>query len=539
MGRVWAHVNTIRHYKYNGGNNSAVNMFKDDKFNFWCPIGRIEKATDEAGEPVMRIGGIASTMDKDADGEYLDPTGFDVDPLKKSGMVNWHHQAKNSPSAIIGEPSKVELRPEGLWIESDLYASSPMACEVYELAKTLEHDSKTRRLGYSIEGKVVKRGSNDKNSPLYNKIVKAVITGVAVTHMPKNPHTFVNIIKGQIDADGIDVDAEEEDDNAEERSGKTEKKALTTESGAALMPESVDGQPKKQTFSKSSVMECIFKDIPNITIPNAQGVYTLIKNISVMNKRKSITSEDIEKAYDALGITPKGAKAEGDEEVKKGDDADGQMGEEDETHDDEPRHNAANMKNAKAGKKEESEEETEEDDEGFEQCDKNGAKMKKGKSNDILKAIQSVGDDFKTYIRATAVLVNDLRQKRAEDSKRIAELENIIKGQSDTISEFSDKLERYGNDVPRPKSLRSAVVVDRAFAKAKPEGDIEKGGANRISFTDNPAAVKELLDQASFAKGYDKEYGDALLAFEARPEDGLPSNIIARLKAETGYEVVK
>lgn len=495
-------------------------MFKDDKFSFWCPIGRIEKATDEAGEPVMRIGGIASTMDKDADGEYLDPAGFDVDPLKKSGMVNWHHQAKNSPSAIIGEPSKVELRPEGLWIESDLYASSPMACEVYELAKTLEHDSKTRRLGYSIEGKVIKRGSNDKNSPLYNKIVKAVITGVAVTHMPKNPHTFVNIIKGQIDAD-----VEEEDDNAEERGGKTEKKALTTESGAALMPESVDGQPKKQTFSKSSVMECIFKDIPNITIPNAQGVYTLIKNISVMNKRKSITSEDIEKAYSALGITPE--------------DADGQMGEEDETHDDEPRHNAANMKNAKAGKKEESEEETEEDDEGFEQCDKNGAKMKKGKSNDILKAIQSVGDDFKTYIRATAVLVNDLRQKRAEDSKRIAKLEDIIKGQSDTISEFSDKLERYGNDVPRPKSLRSAVVVDRAFAKAKPEGDIEKGGANRISFTDNPAAVKELLDQASFAKGYDKEYGDALLAFEARPEDGLPSNIIARLKAETGYEVVK
>lgn len=512
-------------------------MFKDDKFNFWCPIGRIEKATDEAGEPVMRIGGIASTMDKDADGEYLDPSGFDVEPLKNSGMVNWHHQAKNSPAAIIGEPSKVELRPEGLWIESDLYASSPMANEVYELAKTLEENSKTRRLGYSIEGKVLKRGSNDKKSPLYNKIVKAVITGVAVTHMPKNPHTFVNIIKGQVDADGIEVELEEEDDNTEERGGKTEKKALTTESGAALVPESVDGQPKK-TFSKSSVMEAIFRDIPNITIPNAHEVYTLIKNISVMNKRKSITSEDIEKAYDALGLTPEG-KASGAEDVQKGDDADGQMGKEDETHDDEPRHNAANMRNAKAGEKEESEEETEDDDEGFEQCDKNGAKMKKGKSNDILKAIQSVGDDFKTYIRATAVLVNDLRQKRAEDSKRIAELENIIKGQSDTISEFSDKLERYGNDVPRPKSLRSAVVVDRAFAKAKPEGDIEKGGANRISFTDNPAAVKELLDQASFAKGYDKEYGDALLAFEARPEDGLPSNIIARLKAETGYEVVK
>lgn len=213
-----------------------------------------------------------------------------------------------------------------------------MANEVYELAKTLEENSKTRRLGYSIEGKVIKRASNDKKSPLYNKIVKAVITGVAVTHMPKNPHTFVNIIKGQVDADGIEVDLEEEDDNAEERGGKTEKKALTTESGAALMPESVDGQPKK-TFSKSSVMECIFRDIPNITIPNAQELYTLIKNISVMNKRKSITSEDIEKAYDALGLAPE-KKADNVEDVQKGDDADGQMGKEDETHDDEPRHNA-------------------------------------------------------------------------------------------------------------------------------------------------------------------------------------------------------
>lgn len=486
-------------------------MFKDDKFNFWCPIGRIEKATDEAGEPVMRIGGIASTMDKDADGEYLDPTGFDIEPLKNSGMVNWHHQAKNSPAAIIGEPSKVELRPEGLWIESDLYASSPMANEVYELAKTLEENSKTRRLGYSIEGKVVKRASNDKKSPLYNKIVKAVITGVAVTHMPKNPHTFVNIIKGQIDADGIEVDLEEEDDNAEQRGGDTEKKALTTSSGAALMPESVDGQPKK-TFSKSSVMECIFRDIPNITIPNAQEVYTLIKNISVMNKRKSITSEDIEKAYDALGLNPEGKVATYSEDVQKGDDADGQMGKEDETH----------------------------DDEGFEQCDKNGAKMKKAADNDLMKAIQGIGNDFKSYIKATAVLVNDLRQKRAEDAKRIAELEDVIKGQTEVIEGFSTKLERYGSEVPRPKSLRSATVVDRAFAKGDTKGDIEKAdGITRISMTEHPKAVASLLDQASFAKGYDKEYGDALLAFEARPEDGVPSNIIARLKAETGYEIVK
>lgn len=259
-----------------------------------------------------------------------------------------------------------------------------------------------------------------------------------------------------------------------------------------------------------------------------------------MNKRKSITSEDIEKAYDALGLNPEGKVAADAEDVQKGDDADGQMGKEDETHDDEPRHNAANMKNAKAGKKEESEEETEDDDEGFEQCDKNGAKMKKAADNDLMKAIQGIGNDFKSYIKATAVLVNDLRQKRAEDAKRIAELEDVIKGQTEVIEGFSTKLERYGSEVPRPKSLRSATVVDRAFAKGDTKGDIEKAdGITRISMTEHPKAVASLLDQASFAKGYDKEYGDALLAFEARPEDGVPSNIIARLKAETGYEIVK
>lgn len=69
-----------------------------------------------------------------------------------------------------------------------------------------------------------------------------------------------------------------------------------------------------------------------------------------MNKRKSITSEDIEKAYAALGLAPEGNASDA-EDVQKGDDADGQMGKEDETHDDEPRHNAANMRNAEAGKR--------------------------------------------------------------------------------------------------------------------------------------------------------------------------------------------
>ena len=69
-----------------------------DRFSFWCPLeitkGQEKLVDPTTGEEIMRLGGIASTSDKDADGEFLDPQGFDIKPLLESGMVNWHHQAK-------------------------------------------------------------------------------------------------------------------------------------------------------------------------------------------------------------------------------------------------------------------------------------------------------------------------------------------------------------------------------------------------------------------------------------------------------------
>ena len=51
------------------------------RFKFYCPTeiykGKIDEKT---GEEEMLLGGIASTADKDADDEYLDPKGFDLGP---------------------------------------------------------------------------------------------------------------------------------------------------------------------------------------------------------------------------------------------------------------------------------------------------------------------------------------------------------------------------------------------------------------------------------------------------------------------------
>lgn len=497
----------------------------EDKFVFWCPLQKSEDIIDPTtGEQIMRLGGIASTVDEDSDGEFLDPKGFDIQPLLKSGMVNWHHQAKEHPDTIIGEPSKAEIRPEGLYIETDLYPSSKVACDVWELANTLERDSKTRRLGYSIEGKVLKRKSNDKNSPDYKHIIKAIITGVAVTHMPKNPKTFANIIKGEIDDFN---DEEEENQNQEE-------KALDTENGAALKKESVDEKLKVTTFSKAEVLERLFQDIAGISIKRAEQIYTMLQKFAHM-KGKKITEDDIQKAYEALGLNfesdgiEKGCGSKKAEDTDEDDEEKIDKGDEtEETEDDETE-----------------DEETEDDYSDEEDDDDSEDKVKKARGGDrfnrIEKAIAASHHINSKYIRALGVMIKDASQKLDAAAEREMELKDIIKAQDETISILSEKIEEYGNYTPAPKSLSHARPVERTFAKAKDndftQNEHGAGNPNAISMSKNPNQVAELLDQATFAKGYDEEFSKACTAFEA--VHNLPSNIIARMKNEFGVEIVK
>lgn len=484
----------------------------ENSFKFWCPIEKAQETIDPTtGEQVMRLGGIASTSDEDADGEFLDPKGFDIKPLMASGMVNWHHQAKGQPATIIGEPTKAEIRPEGLYIETDLYPSSKIACDVWELANTLEKDSKTRRLGYSIEGKVVKRKSNNKNSPDYKKIVKAIITGVAITHQPKNPKTFANIIKGEIDDDM--------DDDEETKEEKSLNKKL-----------------KNQTFGKSEVVELLFKDIPGISIEKAEKIYSLISKISNMKGKISVTEEDIQKAYEALGI-----ELEPTEDVQKGGDGCTNGGKEQTL-------NKAKAKKAEdADDSEEQEETTEENEEDDDDAQKGcGGKMKKGgdggnRFDRIEKAMATSHQITSKYIKALGVMIKDASQKLEKAAERETELLDLVKAQEDTISALTEKIEQFGSEVPAPKSLSAARPVERQFAKGNEEDDLNKGGegrkSNQVSMSRQPRLVAEILDQATFAKGYDAEFSKACTTFEASKT--LPASIIARVKNECGYEIVK
>jgi len=241
-----------------------MNQIKEEPWKFWLPISKIEKG-QKNGKETLRIGGVASTMDKDTDGQILDPNGFELDYLTKYGFFNWHHQSKTSPGAIVGEPDKAIVKGNKLYVEGELYPELDLARNIYDLAQLLKARNSTRRLGFSVEGKTLLTDSLNKDY-----IKKARITGIAITPMPKNSFTWLDIVKGQYDAE-IQTKYDEEEDgaitNLKANGGEVNiidilkpngdrvvvdtnfnikiiSKSLTTDTGRALIREDVEGKTK-------------------------------------------------------------------------------------------------------------------------------------------------------------------------------------------------------------------------------------------------------------------------------------------------------
>lgn len=197
-------------------------------------------------------------------------------------------------------------------------------------------------------------------------------------------------------------------------------------------------------------------------------------------------------------------------------------------------------------KKDPEEEDVESEDEDEDEDEVSEGNVKKAEEENrfdrIEKAIVTSHQINSKYIRALGVMIKDASQKLDAAAERENELRDIIKAQDETISILSEKMEEFGNYTPSPKSLSHARPVERAFAKAD-DSDITKGekydniSSKAVSMSKNPNQVAELLDQATFAKGYDEEFSKACTAFEA--VHNLPANIIARMKNEYGVEIVK
>lgn len=182
----------------------------ESDMNFFLPVD-FEKAKDKkTGKEIMKIKGIASTMDQDSEGEILEPIGFDLSRFMKIGFLNWNHQAKNAGAkggaeAIVGEPTLAKITPKGeLYVEGQLYSGHPLATSIWNLAEILEKNNSKRKLGFSIEGKALER---DPMNP--KRITKALLTGLAITHVPVNTNTYLDLVKGEQKDDFIEVEIEE------------------------------------------------------------------------------------------------------------------------------------------------------------------------------------------------------------------------------------------------------------------------------------------------------------------------------------------
>jgi hypothetical protein len=277
---------------------------QEDKFKFFAPI-ELVKGKDENGSVVMKMQGIASTGAQDSDNEFLDPKGFDLNYFMKHGYMNWNHQTNQNPLAIIGRPTAAKVVKGKLNLSCELFDHNPLAKDVYKLGEVLS--SQGMALGYSIEGKVVERDSKDPR-----KVLKAKITGCAITPNPKNQETVANIVKGY-DSEGLDLIKgmySAYDDASEEEKEKA--MSAGSASGQAISKESLDGSEKdltdkkKNMLTKSEVIDLLVKSFPGNTGKEITSIYSIIETIENQLKMEKaegkISQESISKALETLGI---------------------------------------------------------------------------------------------------------------------------------------------------------------------------------------------------------------------------------------------
>ncbi len=221
-------------------------MSKSD-FRFHIPLTAWTKSGEE--NP-LRIGGIVSTDDLDRQQETILQDGLDFSPFLTHGWFNDNHGQKTVD--VLGYPTEArrvrkgdklpngdDSECNGWWAEGYLLDTDE-GRRVYELCTALETSRGDRRLGFSIEGKVLQRDKRDKS-----RIVAAEVRNVAVTHCPVNTSTEMVALAKALSA-GSAVS-----------SGET-----TSGSGFALRAESLDGveydqngRPKRKKSSKSKTLD--------------------------------------------------------------------------------------------------------------------------------------------------------------------------------------------------------------------------------------------------------------------------------------------
>ncbi|APZ82310.1 prohead protease [Bacillus phage vB_BsuM-Goe2] len=143
--------------------------------NFRFFLGADILKSEDADERRI-IRGYASTPAEDRQGESLVQKGLDISDFVTHGYFNFDHDN----SKIVGYPfaEKCVVTEKGLWVEGELLKGVEEADRMWNLALALQKSNAPRKVGFSVEGKVLERDGN--------KILKAKIYNVAVTANPVN-----------------------------------------------------------------------------------------------------------------------------------------------------------------------------------------------------------------------------------------------------------------------------------------------------------------------------------------------------------------
>lgn len=159
---------------------------KEDFRVFLPEVYFVEKSgTDADAYNSHQIKGVMSTSRLDRQGERVLAKGLDITDFLDHGHFNDNHSPDTS--AIVGYPEHAAYsndivlrdgsRSEGWICSGYVLKGTKRADDIWELAKALAQ-TPNKRLGFSIEGKVLRR----KN----NVVEKALIRHVAITNCPVN-----------------------------------------------------------------------------------------------------------------------------------------------------------------------------------------------------------------------------------------------------------------------------------------------------------------------------------------------------------------
>lgn len=242
-------------------------------FGFHIPMELVEeriykgRVLKDGQRPIK---GVASTPHKDLQSEFVVQKGLNTRYFLKHGYYNDDHQKGHKHK--VGQPLMAEVKStkdrygkstiglynEGFLWRAGFHEGADAICELYKAQRASDAD---RKMGFSIEGKVLQRDGN--------RILKAWVQDIAITASPINTYTWMDLVddlgksvwgntrdlndlRRSIESPDLYkssslLDADDWEELQKEEDGEEELKAMAAASNP-LVPQSLEGNLKITTY---------------------------------------------------------------------------------------------------------------------------------------------------------------------------------------------------------------------------------------------------------------------------------------------------